>query len=66
MHAVRKESRTTTKLRVVFDVPAKSESGILLNDRLLIRPTVNPSLVDVLLRFRQHKVGLTSDVSKMY
>ena len=27
---------------------------------------MNPSLVDVLLRFQQHKVALTTDVSKMY
>ena len=66
MHVVWKECRTTTKLSVVFGTSAKSESGISLNERLLVGPTVNPSLVDVLLRFRKHKVALTSDVSKMY
>ena len=66
MHTVRKESRTITKLRVVFDASAKSESGVSLNDRLFVGPTVNASLIDVLLRFRQYKVALTTDVSKMY
>ena len=66
MHAVRKESSTTTKLRAVFDVSAKSSTGVSLNDTLSVGPTVHPPLVDVLLRFRLHRVALTTDVSKMY
>ena len=66
MHAVQKESSTTTKLRVVFDGPAKSASGVSLNDLLLVGPTVHPSIVDVLLRFRFHRVALITDVSRMY
>ena len=66
MHAVRKEESTTTKLRVVFDASAKSSTGISLNDSLLVGPTIHPPLIDVLLRFRTHRVALTTDVSKMY
>lgn len=66
MHAVRKEHSTTTKLRVVFDASAKSATGVSLNDLLLVGPTVHPPLVDILLRFRSHRVALTADVSKMY
>ena len=66
MHAVRKEHSTTTKLRVVFDASAKSTSGTSLNDTLLVGPTVHPPLLDVLLRFRSHRVAVTADVSKMY
>lgn len=66
MHAVRKESSTTTKLRVVFDASAKSATGVSLNDLLMVGPTVHPPLLDVLLRFRRHKIALTADVSKMY
>ena len=66
MHAVRKESSATTKLRIVFDASAKSSSGISLNDTLLVGPTVHPLLTDVLLRFRFHRVALITDVSKMY
>ena len=51
MHAVRKASSTTTKIRVVFDASAKTTTGTSLNDHLLLGPTVHSSLVDVLLRF---------------
>ena len=66
MHAVRKESSSTSKMRVVFDASAKTTSGFSLNDQLLVGPTVHPPLVDVLLRFRRHRVALTTDVSRMY
>jgi hypothetical protein len=66
MHAVRKESSTTTKVRAVFDTSAKSSSGVSLNDTLLVGPTVHSPLIDVLLRFRFHRVALTTDVSRMY
>ncbi len=66
MHTVHKESSSTTKLRVVFDASAKSCTGVSLNDLLMVGPTVHPPLLDVLLRFRRHKIALTADVSKMY
>ena len=66
MHAVRKEHSTTTKVRVVFDASAKSTSGVSLNDTLLVGPTIHPPLIDVLLRFRSHRIALTADISKMY
>ena len=66
MHAVRKESSSTTKIGVVFDASAKSSSSVSLNDTLLVGPTVHSPLIDVLLRFRFHRVALTTDVSRMY
>ena len=66
MLAVRKEHSTTTKIRVVFDASAKSSTGTSLNDTLLVGPTVHSPLLDVLLKFRTHRVALTTDVSKMY
>ena len=66
MHAVRKEHSTTTKVRVVFDASAKSSNGVSLNDTLLVGHTIHPPLIDVLLRFRLHRIALTADVSKMY
>ena len=66
MHGVVKESSTTTKLRVVFDASAKSATGISLNDTLLPGPSLYPLLSTVLTKFRQHRVGLSADISKMF
>ena len=66
IHVVRKESSTTTKVRAVFDASAKSLTGVSLNDILLVGPTVTSPLIDVLLRFRFHRIALTTDISRMY
>ena len=66
IHCVHKESSTTTKVRAVFDASAKTLTGISLNETLLVGPTVHSTLIDVLLRFRLHRVALTADVSRMY
>ncbi len=66
MHAVRKESSTTTKIRPVFDASAKSSSGVSLNDTLMVGPTIHPPLFDVLIRFRMYRVALVVNVSQMY
>ena len=66
MHVVRKESSSTTKLCAVFDASAPSSTGVSLNYILLVGPTVHSSLIDVLLRFRMHRIALTADVFCMY
>ena len=66
IHIVRKETSTTTKVRAVFDASAKTSTGISLNDILLVGPTVHPPLLDVLIRFRSHRVALVADISRMY
>ena len=66
MHAVRKDSSTTTKVRAVFDASAKSSTGVSLNDTLMVGPTVNSPLMDVLLCFCTHRVALVADISRMY
>ena len=67
MHAVRKESSSTTTHTQQYSIAsAKSSTGVSLIDTILVGPTVHASLVDVLLRFRQHRVALIADVSRMY
>ena len=66
IHIVYKESSTTTKIRAVFDASANSSSGLSLNSTLMIGPTVHPSLFDVLIRFRSHRIAMIADVSRMY
>ncbi|CAH2106769.1 unnamed protein product [Euphydryas editha] len=65
-HAVVREEKETTKVRVVFDASAKSSSGKSLNDIQLVGPVVQSDLFAILLRFRIHKFVLTGDIEKMY
>ena len=66
MHAVRKESSSTTRLRIVFDASAKTSSGHSLNDQLLTGPSLYPKLTSVITQFRQHRIAASIDISKMF
>ena len=66
IHAVRKQSSKMTKIQAVFDTSAKTSTGVSLNDTLLVGPTVHSSLINILLRFRFHRITMISDVSRMY
>ena len=66
MHAVSKETSSTSKMQVVFDTFAGTTSSTSLNDHLLIGSRVHPTIIDILLCFRHHQVALTTDVSEMY
>lgn len=65
-HCVEKQSSLTTKLRVVFDASAKTTTGLSLNDTLKIGPTIQSDLFTIIIRFRQHNIVLTGDITKMY
>ena len=64
--AVIKEDRETTKLRIVFDGSARDAKGTSLNECLDSGPNLNPEIVHLLLKFRTHKIVLTSDVEKAF
>ena len=65
-HAVLKDSSSTTELRVVVDASARSSNGHLLNNHLLVGPTIQDDLFSIMLRFRTHKYVITADIEKMY
>ncbi|GFQ75106.1 integrase catalytic domain-containing protein [Trichonephila clavata] len=65
-HAVIRPESKTTKLRVVFDASCKSSNGNSLNDILLKGGTIQPDLLDILLRFRKYVVAFSSDIKKMF
>jgi len=66
VHAVLKESSTSTRLRAVFDASARTSTGASLNDQLLPGPSLYPPLPDVLIRFRCHASAISADISKMF
>ena len=63
---IRKEA-ATTKVRVVYDASSKEKkSGTSLNDCLHVRPSLNPLLYDILLRFRENRIVLVGDIEKAF
>lgn len=56
----------TTKMRTVFNASAKTTSSVSLNDTLMVGPSVQNDLWDILMRFRMHRAVFISDISKMY
>lgn len=65
-HPVIRSNALTSKLRVVFDASAQSESGISLNHKLLVGPVLQDTLFELLLKFRLHQYVLTADLEMMY
>ncbi|XP_076643560.1 uncharacterized protein LOC143353837 [Halictus rubicundus] len=63
-HAVVKLASSTTKVRIVFDAPAKSSTGYSLNDALLTGPTIQDDIFNLLIRFHMHRFVLTGDIEK--
>ena len=62
-----KTDSSTTPLRIVTNSSYKSpKSGKSLNDITVKGPPSLNSLMDILLRFRTHRIGLIGDISKMY
>lgn len=65
-HAVVKRDRITTKVRVVFDASRKTTSKASLNNVLMVGPTIQDDLFNILVRWRQHRVVFNADAEKMY
>ncbi|XP_071480638.1 uncharacterized protein [Diadema antillarum] len=64
-HAVIRPEKRSTPVRIVFNASANYQ-GHCLNDYWLKGPNLLNDLFGVLLRFREHKVAICGDISKMY
>ncbi|XP_065082351.1 uncharacterized protein LOC135704776 [Ochlerotatus camptorhynchus] len=65
-HAIHRPDSSTTKIRVVFDGSAKSSNQLSLNDLLLTGPTIQPSMLCIVINSRFHRFVMKADVEKMY
>lgn len=65
-HAVIKKTSLTTKLRVVFDASAPTNTGVSLNNQLMVGPKLQDDIFDILVRLRKYAVIITADVEKMF
>ena len=64
-HAVVKNDKETTKVRVVYDASSK-EQGVSLNEVLEQGITTFTDLFAVLLRFRCYEIGIIADIEKAF
>ena len=64
-HAVLRQDKATTKLRLVYDASAKSD-GVSLNDCLFIGPSLNNKIFHIHLRFRMYPIIIIADIEKAF
>ena len=64
--AVIKEENSTTKTRIVFNASSAYKNQKSLNDVLLTGPKLQPSIAEILIRWRYKPVALVADIKKMY
>jgi hypothetical protein len=54
------------KIRVVFDGSAKEAGHKSFNEISAVGPTLQPKLVEQLLRFRSYRVAVSADITQMF
>ena len=65
--AVIREDVETTRLRIIYDASAKEgKNGTSLNDCLHVGPPLTPLVFDILLRFRESRIGIVADIEKAF
>ena len=64
-HAVVRQDKETTKVRIVYDASARSQ-GPSLNDCLHTGPKFNQKILEILLRFRCYPVAWIANIEKAF
>lgn len=57
---------TSGKFKVVFNASSPTTSGISLNETELIGEKLQRDLFEILISFRQFRIGIAADIEKMY
>ena len=63
---VQKVESETTKNRPVFNCSSSAPNVLSLNDCLSTGPSLNPDLVEVILRFRRWPIVVSADITKAF
>ncbi|UYV76477.1 hypothetical protein LAZ67_14000520 [Cordylochernes scorpioides] len=61
-----KETNETTPIRPVYDASCRSVKGMSLNDCLETGPNLLERIPNVLIRFRENKIGISADIRKAF
>ncbi|GBN40046.1 hypothetical protein AVEN_166950-1 [Araneus ventricosus] len=65
-HGVLRPDSKSTPLRTVFDASCATSTGESLNSILANGGVIQDELFAILLRFRKNRIGLISDIKKMF
>lgn len=66
-HSMVKKGKAMSKVRVVYDTSCITEvTGLSLNQCLQVGLSFGPSILDMLIRFRTHRVALVGGVEKAF
>lgn len=66
-HAVITPTKTTTKVRIVYDASAKTKTkNLSLNECLYRGPVILQDLIGLLMRFRLNKIAILADIEKAF
>lgn len=65
-HAVIRNDKSTTRVRVVFNASEKNSQGVSLNDTLMVGPTLQSDLRHTVMRWRLNEIAIVADIIKMY
>ncbi|XP_050555621.1 uncharacterized protein LOC118273288 [Spodoptera frugiperda] len=65
-HAVIRNEKSTTKVRIVFDASCVGSNGVSLNHDLMVGPPLQPELRHIIMRWRCEPICLVADIVKMY
>lgn len=65
-HAVIRHDKSTSKVRIVFNASSKGPNGKSLNDNMLVGPTIQQDLRQIVMRWRTHEIGYIADCVKFY
>ncbi|XP_026732804.1 uncharacterized protein LOC113497449 [Trichoplusia ni] len=65
-HAVVRQDKDTSKVRVVFDGSCKGLNNFSLNDNLMVGPKLQQDLRHILMRWRSHRICIVADIVKMF
>lgn len=57
---------SSEKFRVVFDGSCLTDKNISLNGAQFVGPKLQRDLIEILMRFRRHKIAISADIKKMY
>ncbi|UYV77428.1 hypothetical protein LAZ67_15000995 [Cordylochernes scorpioides] len=64
--AVRKNQPNRDNIRVVFNASTKTLNGLSFNERLYTGPKLQTDIFTILIKWRQYKVVVLTDIEKMY